>query len=146
MTATLADHAVLELTRHFDAPPERVFDAWLSKSWGDWAGPAGTTGEVTLLEPKVGGRYRLAMRKPDGGMLAVGGVYREIARPSKLVMTWKWEHGQDETLITLTFRASGKGTELRMRHEGFTTEGDRNAHNSGWNGTLDKLAAWVRTA
>jgi len=146
MTTTLADHAVLELNRHFDAPPEQVFDAWLSKSWGDWAGPEGVKGEVLLLEPKVGGRYRMAMRKPDGSTLTVGGVYREIARPSKLVMTWKWEHGQDETIITLTFRASGKGTDLKMRHEGFTTAGDRDAHGVGWNGTLDRLAVWIRTA
>jgi uncharacterized protein YndB with AHSA1/START domain len=143
MTTILADHAVLELTRHFDAPPERVFDAWLSKSWGDWAGPEGVKGEVTLIEPKVGGRYRLVMRKPDGSVLAVGGVYREIARPSKLMMTWKWEHGVDETLITLTFRASAKGTDFTMRHEGFTTAGDRDAHGVGWNGTLDKLARYV---
>jgi uncharacterized protein YndB with AHSA1/START domain len=44
MTATM-EKIELELTRHFDAPPEQVFDAWLSKSWGDWAGPAGVKGE-----------------------------------------------------------------------------------------------------
>ncbi len=86
------------------------------------------------------------MRKTDGSVLAVGGVYREIARGSKLVMTWKWEHGVDETLITLSFRASGKGTELSMRHEGFTTAGDRDAHNTGWSGTLDRLAGWLKPA
>jgi uncharacterized protein YndB with AHSA1/START domain len=140
---TVTAPITLELTRHFDATPEQVFDAWLSKNWGDWAGPPGVKGEITLMEPKVGGRFRLAMHKPDGGMVAAFGVYREIARPSKLVMTWKWEHGVDETLITLTFRASGKGTDFAMRHENFTSTGDRDAHNNGWTGTLDKLGAYL---
>ena len=47
----VADHAVLELKRHFDAPPQQVFDAWLSRSWGEWAGPPGVRGEVLTLEP-----------------------------------------------------------------------------------------------
>ena len=72
----------LELTRHFDAPPERVFDAWLQKSWGEWAGPPGVKGEVTLLEPRVGGRYRIVMHVPDGSTLTVGGIYQGN-RPSR---------------------------------------------------------------
>jgi len=134
----------LEITRKFDAPPERVFDAWLSKSWGEWAGPRGMQGEVTLMEPKVGGRYRLVMHAPDGRSPAVSGVYREVVRPQRLVFTWKWEHGNDETLVTLVFKAAGKGTELTVRHEGFTTAQDRDDHEKGWNGTCDRLAAVLR--
>ena len=79
---TIEKTPVLEITRIIDAAPERVFDAWLDKSWGDWAGPAGIKGEVTLLEPRVGGRYRMVMHRPDGSSAPVGGVYKEIARPS----------------------------------------------------------------
>ena len=130
----------LEITRHFEAPPERVFDAWLSKSWGDWAGPRGVKGEVTLLEPKVGGRYSIVMQLSDGKILTVGGVYREIARPTKLAFTWTWIHEERETLVTLTFRRSGTGTEMTIRHDGFSNAERRNGHNNGWNGTFDKLA------
>jgi uncharacterized protein YndB with AHSA1/START domain len=131
----------LEMTRTFDASPERVFDAWLSKSWGDWAGPPGVKGEVTLMEPHVGGRYRIVMHLPNGGTLAVGGVYREIARPTKLAMSWKWEHEETDTLMALTFRAVGGKTELHLVHEGFAAEERRDSHSGGWTGTLDKLAA-----
>jgi uncharacterized protein YndB with AHSA1/START domain len=144
---TTTDLIVLELKRHFDAPPEQVFDAWLSKSWGEWVGPpAVCRSEVLLMEPRVGGRFRLTMHKTDGSSVTAGGVYREIARPSRIAMTWKWEHGQDETLLTLTFRAAGGGTDFTLRHEGFTTEGDRDAHNAGWSGSLDKLAPWLAGA
>lgn len=143
MNATIEKSPVLEITRIFDAPPERVFDAWLLKSWGDWAGPPGVRGEVTLMEPHVGGRYRIVMHTPDGNILSVGGIYKEIVRPSKLVMSWMWEHGDTDTLITLTFKPSGKGTELFMRHEGFSSDERRDSHNKGWNGTFDKLEAFL---
>jgi uncharacterized protein YndB with AHSA1/START domain len=139
MTATMTKPIVLDMTRLIDAPVERVFDAWLSKSWGDWAGPRGVKGEVTLLEPHVGGRYRMVMHTPDGGTLAVGGTYREIARPSKIVMSWKWENEDVDTTVTLAFRTVGGQTELHLHHEGFTAEARRDSHGNGWSATLDRL-------
>lgn len=136
----VGDKLSLDLTRHIDAPPERVFDAWLQKSWGEWAGPPGVRGEVTMMEPKVGGRYRVVMHLPNGTTLAVGGTYRVIDRPHKLAMSWKWEHEDVDTLITLTFRAKGGGTELALHHEGFASAERRDSHNNGWTGTLAKLA------
>jgi glutathione S-transferase len=138
-TATLS----LEMKRIFDAPRERVFDAWLSKDWGEWAGPAGIKGEVTLMEPRVGGRYRVVMHRPDGTAIAVGGAYREIDRPNRLTFGWKWEHEEQDTLITLTFRTVGGKTELTLRHEGFANTERRDSHNLGWNGTLDKLGGFL---
>ncbi len=131
----------LSMTRLFDAPVERVFDAWLNKSWGAWAGPPGFRGEVLTLEPKVGGRYRIAMFRPDGGSSVVGGVYREIDRPRRLVMSWQWEGDPNDTLITLDFRAVGDKTQISLKHEGFATADGRDNHQSGWVATLDKLAA-----
>jgi uncharacterized protein YndB with AHSA1/START domain len=140
----------LTMTRHFDAPPARVFDAWLEKSWGEWAGPPGVRGEVVQLEPRVGGAYRIIMHTPDGGTLTVGGTYKEIARPSsqasgKLVMSWQWEHEKQmqDTVITLTFRPEGSGTSLTLHHTGFANADRRDSHDRGWTGTLDKLAAFL---
>ncbi len=131
---------LLEMTRTFEAPPERVFDAWLSKSWGEWAGPRGVTGEVVLMEAKIGGRYRMNMHIPGGKTLSVSGVYREILRPTKLVFTWKWETEENETLVTLAFRATETGTVMTVRHQGFAQVEERESHHNGWNGTLDRLA------
>ena len=139
----LAADRVLEMTRYIDAPPERVFDAWLMKSWGEWAGPPGVKGDVVQMEPRVGGKYKVVMHR-EGGALTVSGIYREIVRPSRLVMSWKWEHEDVDTLITLSFKPKGKGTEIHLRHEGFASAERRDGHNLGWKGTLDKLEAFLR--
>jgi uncharacterized protein YndB with AHSA1/START domain len=134
------------MTRHFDVPPERVFDAWLSRDWAEWIGTPGVRGEIVELEPHVGGRYRIVMHRSDGGALPVWGSYREIVRPSKLVFTWKWDLEAGDTLVTLTFKPSKGGTELLLRHEGFTSTERRDNHNKGWTGTFDKLATFLAKA
>jgi len=143
MNAVIESPVKLSLTRSFDADPETVFDAWLEKSWGEWVGPPGVHGEVIQLEPKVGGSYRVVMHLPSGDTRTVGGTYKEISRPSRLVMSWKWEHEEQDTLITLTFRAQGKGTQLTILHEGFAAPERRDSHNNGWTGTLDKLEKFL---
>ena len=139
---------LLIMTRSFDAPRERVFDAWLDPAQiGTWIGPRSIRAEARELTPRVGGRYRIHMRRDDGASgPVVAGIYREIVRPERLVFTWAWEtaHSQgmpgDETLITLTFRERGSKTEMTLRHEGFPAKESRDSHDKGWNGSFDKLA------
>ena len=138
----------LVITRSFDAPRERVFDAWLDPAQiGKWIGPRNIRAEATELTPKVGGRYRIHRHRDDGaGGPIVSGMYREIVRPERLVFTWAWEteHSQgmpgDETVVTLTFRERGGKTEMTLRHEGLPTKESRDSHNHGWDGSFDKLA------
>ena len=136
----------LEITRTFDAPPSRIFACFTNKTdWNAWAGPAGVVGEITLLEPCVGGRFRMEMHRPDGVQMAIGGVFQVLEEPSRLAFTWKWEHGQDTTLVTIFLRDIGGKTEMHFRHEGFTSEEDRDRHNGGWNGCFEKLEAYAAT-
>lgn len=130
----------LTLTRLFNAPPEAVFDAWLDPAgMAQWMGPAGVTAEVTTLEAKVGRAYRVQMHTPDGANPAVGGVYKEIMRPTRLVFTWVWEYNNQETLVTLTFVPKGDKTEMTLLHEGLATTEARDNHNTGWTGSLERL-------
>jgi uncharacterized protein YndB with AHSA1/START domain len=138
----------LIITRSFDAPRERVFDAWLDPAQiATWIGPRSVRAETMELSQKVGGRYRIHMRGVDGSNgPVVSGIYREIVRPERLVFTWAWEtaHARgmpgDETIVTLTFRERGGKTEMTLRHEGFAAKESRDSHNQGWNGSFDKLA------
>jgi uncharacterized protein YndB with AHSA1/START domain len=142
-----ADNVTLLLKRTFAATREEVFDAWLDAAQlGAWIGPPGVRAEASVPEPKVGGRYRVVMHMDSGQSPAVGGVYREISRPERLVFTWAWEGAHPggianhETLVTLTFRDVGAGkTEMTMRQEGFENEAARDSHMHGWTGSFDKL-------
>jgi hypothetical protein len=83
-----ADDTTLEITRMFDAPPARVFDAWLNREqWQSWIGPEGINCEVPLLEPRIGGRYRIIMRLSDGRVIPVAGIFKTIDGPRTLAFS-----------------------------------------------------------
>jgi uncharacterized protein YndB with AHSA1/START domain len=139
-----SESAVLEITRVFDAPPSRVFDAWLSREeWASWIGPEGVRCDVPLLEPRVGGRYRLTMHLPDGRALPVAGVFRAVERDRGFAFTWGMEGEPRETLVTVALRDLDGRTELKLRHEGLPSAADRDGHGEGWNSALNKLAAYL---
>ena len=146
MTVAVADDTTLLMTRIFDAPATRVFDAWLTRErWQSWVGPPGTQCEIPLLEPHVGGRYRIDMRMSNGGpVVPVGGVFKVIDRPRKLVMTWCWDGDPArESLLTLLFTERDGKTELTLRQEGLGTLANRDDHRKGWSGVFGKLEAYL---
>jgi uncharacterized protein YndB with AHSA1/START domain len=77
------------MTRVFAAPQRLVFDAMtkpeLIKRW--LFGPDGWTMTVCDVDLKVGGTYRYAWRDEKGTEMAMGGVFREIIKPERLVAT-----------------------------------------------------------
>jgi len=86
---TRGDRELL-MTRDFDAPRRLVCDAFtkpeLVKQW--LLGPPGWTMPVCEIDLRVGGVYRYVWRRDsDGTKMGMGGVYREIAAPERLVST-----------------------------------------------------------
>ena len=139
------DDSTLEITRVFDAPPARVFKAWLNREeWQAWVGPEGVNCEVPLLEPRVGGRYRIVMGLSDGRVIPVAGVFKIVDAPRTLVFTWGWENDPTrQSLITLTFREKEGRTELTLRQEGLGSVSNRDDHGRGWSSALNKLVAYL---
>jgi uncharacterized protein YndB with AHSA1/START domain len=144
---TTTENPVLEIQRLIDAPSERVFDAWMNREeWETWMGPEGCRCELTLFEPRVDGRYRIVMRMSDGRELIVGGTFQVIEAPYLIALTWKWEHGEHDSLVTIRMNDIGGETELTLRHEGLLTQENCEGHNQGWSGALDKLEAYLADA
>ncbi|MGA3038260.1 MAG: SRPBCC domain-containing protein [Vulcanimicrobiaceae bacterium] len=144
-TTELASPSKLVLRRTFKAPVQKVFDLWTS---ADGMRQFFFPGEakVTNLQVdfRVGGKYSITFVKPDGEVLTVGGVYREIKVPSRFVCTWTWEEDAPEevveTLLTLEFAGRGNETDLVLTHEHLRSIESRDGHAAGWGACLDKLS------
>ena len=136
---------VLQLRRTIPAARPRVFRAWTDpaqlKKW--FAVADGFTTPIADVDLRIGGRYRLGMKPPGNDpVLIVGGVYREIMTPEKLVFTWRWESADEdepETLVTVNFIERGNVTEVVLHHELFASEALRDKHAEGWTGCMDHL-------
>lgn len=140
--AQVKEKPSLTIVRSFKAAPEKVWRALTQpKALKQWMAP---TDEFTIpvaeSDVRVGGRYHIVMRSPDGEEHDVSGAYREVAPNRKLVYTWVWKSAPErESLVTMELRPAGGGTELTLRHEQFFDEEARNKHQQGWNGCVGRL-------
>jgi uncharacterized protein YndB with AHSA1/START domain len=132
----------LRIERTFAASAEDVFDAWTSpevmRRWfhafEDWETPEA---EVDL---RVGGRVRVVMRRPDGRGAGMGGEYRLIDRPNRIVMTWTFDDYPDnEQLIELTFSESEGSTTVLMVNSRIANNERRESQDMGWYGCFTEL-------
>lgn len=58
----------LRVARSFAAPREKVFRAWTDpEELKKWFGPVGYSTLIAEVDLRVGGKYRLGMRKLPGG-------------------------------------------------------------------------------
>jgi uncharacterized protein YndB with AHSA1/START domain len=80
------------MTQVFDAPRERVFQAYTDPSLiPQWWGPARYTTTIDKMEVRPGGTWRYVQRGADGGEYAFNGMYREVTAPERLVSTFEFE-------------------------------------------------------
>jgi uncharacterized protein YndB with AHSA1/START domain len=143
VNAVIESPVKLSISRSFDSSPESIFDAWLQESWGDWVGSPDKPCVSCEVDPRVGGMWRIRTHTQDGSEVLLTGVHKEINRPSRLVFTFNSRFsGPGDTIVTLTFKPRGAGTEMTLTHEGFITQEMRDAHILGWNRILDRLQAF----
>lgn len=128
------------VTRHYDAPPAAVFDAWLDAGClGQWLfrTPDGVTERVEI-DPRVGGRFTVVERR--GKDLAEHfGEYLEIERPRRLVFDFWTSFSEERTRVTIALAPDGEGTRLELTHEGVWADYEARTRQ-GWTMILDGLA------
>jgi uncharacterized protein YndB with AHSA1/START domain len=113
----------IAMTRVFDAPRHLVWDAMtrpdLLKRWlgvhNGWTLP------VCEIDLRVGGSYRYEWHGPNGEVMGMGGVYREILRPERLVSTEKfdqaWYQGDAEDTLILVERNAKTTLTMTVTYE-----------------------------
>ena len=120
---TPADREIV-MTRVFDAPRSMVFAAFtkpeLLKRW--LLGPPGWSMPVCEVDLRVGGAYRYVWRHDrDGTTMGMGGVYREIVTPERIVSTERfdeaWYPGEGVGTLVLVERGSRTTVTHTMLYE-----------------------------
>jgi uncharacterized protein YndB with AHSA1/START domain len=133
----------LELTRTLPAPRSAVWSAMTkAEQFARWWGPKGFTAPTVDFEPRVEGRYRIAMQPPDGELFHLHGEFREVDPPSRLAYTFVWDPPNPddrETVVTLSLRDRGEQTEVSLNQGEFATEERWALHEGGWSDSFEKL-------
>jgi uncharacterized protein YndB with AHSA1/START domain len=143
---------MIEISRHLQASPERVWDALIDPAQaGTWFAAAAT------IVPERGGAYELFWQPDDPEhQSTIGCRITAIAPGRYLAFTWR---GPDElsllmnegdpppppTHVTFSLARAGESTELRVRHAGFGLGDDWSRaiawHQRAWSACLDNLEA-----
>jgi uncharacterized protein YndB with AHSA1/START domain len=118
MKITMRGDREIVITRVFDAPRSLVFDAFtrpeLVKRW--LLGPEGWSMPVCEIDLRVGGKYRYVWRHAKGHEMGMGGVFREIVPPERIVATEKFDDAwyPGEAVDTTVFTEQGGKTTITL--------------------------------
>jgi uncharacterized protein YndB with AHSA1/START domain len=145
--AAVASPSSLVISRTYPASVERVFKAWTdANQLGQWFAPTDDYTTKANVDLRVGHEYRIVITHKGGNVHTILGTYRLIEPPRKLVYTWRWEGGPaSDTLVTVDFNPEGDATKVTITHERFINTEDRDKHNEGWNGCLNRLQRTLTT-
>ena len=144
----------LVLTRLFNAPPEKIFNAWTDPGLlKQWFAPLPWTVTKAETDVRSGGTNLIVMRSPEGQEFPGHGVYLEVIKNQRIVFTnaftKAWEPSEQKPLmvVEVTFEQQGDFTNytVRVRH---WTIADRESHEKmgfhhGWVKCAEQLAALV---
>jgi uncharacterized protein YndB with AHSA1/START domain len=143
------------MTRDFSSPRRLVFDAFtkpeLVKQW--LLGPPGWSMPVCEIDLRVGGTYRYVWRQDkDGTEMGMGGVYREIVVPERVVATEKfdqsWYPGEAvDTLVLIEQGAKTTATqtilyESRDARDGVLKSDMEKGVGASYDRLAEMLASW----
>jgi uncharacterized protein YndB with AHSA1/START domain len=89
LTLTTPTDTEITITRVFNASRDLVFECYtkpeLVRRW--LGGPEGWTFAICDIDLRVGGTYRYEWHGPNAAKMSMGGVYREILTPEKIINT-----------------------------------------------------------
>jgi uncharacterized protein YndB with AHSA1/START domain len=148
---TTVDETRVEVRQRLAAAPQKVFAAFAeARLVSRWLKPSPDISLTVLqLDFRAGGAYRFAYSLPNGQTVIVGGSYRAIEPPSKIVFSWiiepPDEHAGIDSLVTVTITPDGDGAELVIVHERLTLTGAVARHAEGWRGALGRLSAMLQS-
>ena len=142
-----ATHATLTKTVHVEAPVDRAFELFTARLGEWWPLATHSVGEETArdvaMQCHLGGQI---VETLQDGSTAVWGTVTDWASPDLVAFTW--HPGQpvaEATRVEVSFVAAGAGTEVTLRHSGWSSrpdgEGARSGYDVGWDLVLAQFTA-----
>jgi uncharacterized protein YndB with AHSA1/START domain len=157
----MTDTPRFRITRAFNAPRAKVWDAWTRpEALAQWFGPKGTSSSLLAFDLRPGGEWRGRMDMPDGSAVFSKFVFREVEPMSRLV----WVHGFAdaegnrirapfaeqfplEMLTTVLFADKGEGTRIELSWIPLNATPEEEAFfasmmasmEGGWSGSFEQL-------
>lgn len=134
------------VSRVFDAPRERVFQAYTDPSLVPrWWGPSRWTTTVDSMDVRPGGRWRFIIRNAAGEESAFHGVYHAVTPPESLVNTFEFEGTPGHVLLETITLEEHDGKTILTNKSVFQSVEDRDGMwqsgmGEGAAETMDRLA------
>ena len=143
------NNRVVTIERTFNAPIDLVWQAWTQPEHiANWWGPKGMQTRVLEHNFTVGGKWKFAMKMPDGNDFISEGTYLEITAP-KLLRT------------TADFKPMTEGVELEVHleevdgktnftfnvihaTEAYKIQQEKMGIYNGWGSAFDRLQVFCR--
>lgn len=147
MSELLSTDREITIARKYKAPRDRVFRCWTEPEHvRNWMCPAEFTVIESMVDLRIGGKWRTGMRSPEGAEYFMHGTYQEIIRPERLVFTHTWEDNTQpghvpghETLVTLTFDQFDDTTMMVFHVENLESVEGREGQRRGWGQAFDHI-------
>lgn len=148
---------MVHITRHFDAPPGRVFAAWsTAESLARWFAPLGCTLEIGRFDFRTGGGFLTCIRNPAYPACWCVGTYHEIVAAERITFSMALSDaegrvlesdaaGKDpewpvETIVVVEFAERDGGTAMTLHQNVSEALAKRTGAHPSWLQMLDRLA------
>lgn len=135
----------LEISRTFDATPERLWKAWTDPTvMARWLHPHGlrTPEETVSVDLRVGGVFRFSMIDQAGASFESGGEYLELREPEFLRCTWGAPDAPVAEIEVRLAPVDGGRTQMTFRLLGAVDDtGHEDSVWTGWREAIAELMA-----
>ena len=130
------------IVRSIAAPISEVWNHWTElRHLQHWFAPVNF--EILELSIDMMSGWRVRMRSPEGEEYSTHGLYQEVKREERLVMTQSWEGSDHQSEITVAFLTEDKGTRIIFEHRCFDSDASRDSHAQGWSEVIDHLERYI---
>jgi len=137
----------VKLHRVITTKPEKLFKAFIDPdAMAKWLPPNGFTGNVDVMDAKVGGKYHMSFTNfSTGNSHSFGGQFLELVTNEHLKYTDRFDdpNMSGEMVTTVDIKKVSVGTELNIVQEGIPDMIPVEACYLGWQESLNLLKLLV---